>query len=96
MRAIMEIDGPINGNAFTRFIEQLLVPTLQPGDPVWLDNLSSHKVEGIQEAMEAQQAELHFLPPYSPDFSHIELYLSMCKPFFGARRHAPEMPSRVK
>ena len=56
----MELDGPINGNAFTRFIQQLLVPTLQPGDPVWLDNLSSHKIQGIQEAMEAQQAELHF------------------------------------
>jgi hypothetical protein len=36
----MELDGPINGNAFTRFIQQLLVPTLQPGDPVWLDNLN--------------------------------------------------------
>ncbi len=81
VRAIMELDGPINGNAFTRFIQQLLVPTLQPGDPVWLDNLSSHKVEGIQEAMEAQQAELHFLPPYSPDFSPIELFWSKVKAF---------------
>ena len=40
VRAIMELDGPINGNAFTSFIRQLLVPTLQPGDPVWLDNLN--------------------------------------------------------
>lgn len=81
VRAIMELDGPLNGNAFTSFIHQLLVPTLQPGDQVWLDNLSSHQVAGIQEAVQAQQAEVHFLPPYSPDFSPIELFWSKVKAF---------------
>ncbi len=81
VRAIMELEGAINGNAFDSFVRQLLVPNLQPGDQVWLDNLSSHKVEGIQEAIEAQHAELHFLPSYSPDFSPIELFWSKIKEF---------------
>ncbi len=81
VRAIMELEGALNGNAFDSFVRQLLVPTLQPGDQVWLDNLSSHKVEGIEEAIEAQQAELHFLPRYSPDFSPIELFWSKIKEF---------------
>ncbi len=81
VRAIMELEGPINGNAFTAFVRQFLAPTLQPGDQVWLDNLSSHKVEGIQEVIESRQAELHFLPKYSPDFSPIEPFWSKIKEF---------------
>jgi transposase len=79
--AFMELEGAINGHAFLSFVEQLLVPTLRPGDRVWLDNLSSHRVEGIQEAMEAHQAELHFLPPYSPEYSPIELLWATLKAF---------------
>jgi transposase len=79
VNAIMELEGAINGNAFESFVRQCLVPTLQPDDQVWLDNLSSHKVEGIQEAIEAKQAELHFLPSYSPDFSPIESFWSKIK-----------------
>ena len=81
VRAMMELEGPIDGNAFTGFVRQLLVPALHPGDQVWLDNLSSHQVDGIQEAIEAQQAELHFLPSYSPDLSPIELLWSKVKDY---------------
>jgi transposase len=62
------IDGPMNGNAFLAYVEQILVPTLKPGDVVVLDNLSAHKVPGIREAIEAAGAKLLYLPPYSPDF----------------------------
>ena len=52
------IDGPMNGNAFLAYVEQVLVPTLKPGDVVVLDNLSAHKVPGIREAIEAAGAKL--------------------------------------
>jgi transposase len=65
-------DGPINGESFLAYIEQLLVPTLKPGDIVVLDNLSSHKGAGVREAIEATGATLRFLPPYSPDLDPIE------------------------
>ena len=66
------IDGPMNGNAFLAYVEQVLGPTLKPGDIVVLDNLSAHKVPGIREAIEAAGAKLFYLPPYSPDFNPIE------------------------
>ena len=53
-------------------VEQRLAPRLRPGDIVVLDNLNSHKVAGIREAIEAQAAQLLYLPPYSPDFNPIE------------------------
>lgn len=65
-------DGAINGARFRAYIEQMLVPRLQPGDIVVLDNLTSHKVAGIREAIEAQGAQLLYLPPYSPDLNPIE------------------------
>lgn len=65
-------DGAINGMSFLAYVEQNLVPELRPGDIVVLDNLSSHKVKGAREAIEAAGAELRFLPPYSPDLNPIE------------------------
>lgn len=65
-------DGPINGAAFKAWTEQALAPEVGPGDIVILDNLSSHKVAGIKEAIEARGARLVFLPPYSPDLNPIE------------------------
>ena len=62
----------MNGNAFLAYVEQVLVPTLKPGDVVVLDNLSAHKVPGVREAIEAAGAKLLYLPPYSPDFNPIE------------------------
>jgi transposase len=65
------IDGPMNGNAFLAYVEQVLAPPLKPGDVVVLDNLSAHKMPGIREAVEAAGARLLYLPPYSPDFNPI-------------------------
>lgn len=65
-------DGPINGHAFRAWVQQALVPVLRPGDIVVMDNLGSHKVAGIAEAIEAAGAHVRYLPPYSPDFNPIE------------------------
>ena len=65
-------EGAINGQRFRAYIEQMLAPTLAPGDIVLLDNLRSHKVAGIAEAITARGAQLIYLPPYSPDLNPIE------------------------
>jgi transposase len=65
-------DGPINGEAFRAYVQQCLVPALRPGDVVIMDNLGSHKVTGVREAIEAAGATLLYLPPYSPDLNPIE------------------------
>jgi transposase len=66
------LDGAVNGDIFRAYVEQILVPTLEPGDIVVMDNLPCHKVAGIQEAIESRQARLLYLPPYSPDLNPIE------------------------
>jgi len=66
------LDGPINGNAFRTWVQQVLVPVLQPGDIVVMDNLGSHKVAGIVTAIESVGAQVRYLPPYSPDYNPIE------------------------
>ena len=73
------IDGPMNGNAFLAYVEQILAPTLTPGDVVVLDNLSAHKVPGVREAIEAAGTRLLYLPPYSPDFNPIEQLFAKLK-----------------
>lgn len=72
-------DGPINGAAFKAWTEQALAPTLQRGDVVILDNLSSHKVAGVKEAIEARGAAIGYLPPYSPDLNPIEQVFAKLK-----------------
>jgi transposase len=66
------IDGPINGESFLAYVEQLLVPALKPGDIVVIDNLGSHKGKAVRRAIRAAGAKLFFLPPYSPDLNPIE------------------------
>ena len=66
------LDGPINGDSFLAYVRQALVPTLSRGDIVIVDNLGSHKVAGVREAIEAVGATLLYLPPYSPDLDPIE------------------------
>ena len=66
------IDGPINGQSFLAYVEQVLVPTLSPGDIVIIDNLGSHKGKAVRRAIRAAGAKLFFLPPYSPDLNPIE------------------------
>jgi transposase len=70
--APLVLDGPMNGESFLAYVRQFLVPCLHPGDVVIMDNLSSHKVRGVREAIEAAGATLLYLPPYSPDFNPIE------------------------
>ncbi len=67
--APLTVDGAINGPLFRAWVEQHLAPTLRPGDIVMMDNLSSHKVKGVREAINAAGAELRYLPPYSPDLN---------------------------
>jgi transposase len=73
------LDGPINGPSFKAYVEQLLVPTLKPGDVVIMDNLDSHKGPAIRQALRAAGAKLFFLPPYSPDLNPIEQVFSKLK-----------------
>ena len=73
------IDGPSNGETFTAYVEQFLVPTLAAGDIVIMDNLGSHKGAAVRAAIEAVGARLLFLPPYSPDLNPIEQVFAKLK-----------------
>jgi len=72
LTAPMVLDGPMNGDAFKAYVEQVLAPTLKPGDIIVMDNLAAHKNVAIRAAIEAKGAELRYLPPYSPDLNPIE------------------------
>lgn len=77
--APLVLDGPINGTAFTAWVEQSLAPTLAPGDVVILDNLGSHKNASARQAIRDARAHLLFLPPYSPDLNPIEMMFAKLK-----------------
>lgn len=79
MTAPMVLDGAMNGPAFLAYVEQVLAPTLSPGDVVVMDNLPAHKSVGVRTAIEAAGASLRHLPPYSPDFNPIEQAFSKLK-----------------
>jgi transposase len=81
MSAPMTLDGAMHGAAFLAYVEQVLVPTLTPGDIVVMDNLPAHKPATVRRAIEGAGAELRFLPPYSPDFNPIEMAFSKLKAF---------------
>lgn len=85
MTAPFVYDGAMNGNVFLAYVEQVLVPTLQPGDVVVMDNLPAHKAAGVRYAIEAVGARLMFLPPYSPDFNPIENAFSKLKALLRAK-----------
>ena len=73
------IDQAVNGELFKEYVRQCLVPVLTSGDIVILDNLGSHKVAGIREAITSAGAKLWYLPPYSPDLNPIEKLFSKFK-----------------
>ena len=73
------LDGPINGERFTIYVEKVLVPTLKPGDIVIMDNLGSHKRQAVRRAIRAAGAQLFFLPKYSPDLNPIEQVFAKLK-----------------
>ena len=74
-------EGSLNGELFKEYISQFLAPTLQKGDIVVMDNLTSHRVKGITEAIVATGAKVVYLPPYSPDLNPIEKMWSKMKSY---------------
>jgi transposase len=73
------LDGPMTGDVFRAYVQQMLAPSLEPGDVVVLDNLAAHKVAGVAEAIRAVGASLLYLPPYSPDLNPIEQLFAKLK-----------------
>ena len=88
--ASMHVPGATDGEVFLAYVKEVLAPQLWRGAVVVLDNLSAHKVSGVQEAIEAVGASLRYLPPYSPDFNPIEQAWSKLKSYLrsvAARTH---------
>jgi transposase len=77
--APMVLDGPMTGQAFFAYVEEMLIPTLQPGDIVVMDNLPAHKIAPVRTAITKAGAQFFLLPPYSPDMNPIEMALSKLK-----------------
>ena len=73
------IDGAMDGPSFLAYVEQVLAPTLRRGDIVFMDNLRTHKIAGVREAIEAVGAHVRYLPAYSPDLNPIEQAFSRLK-----------------
>jgi transposase len=73
------LDGPMTGAVFRAYVEQMLAPSLVPGDVVVMDNLQAHKAAGVEEAIRARGASLLPLPPYSPDLNPIEQFFAKLK-----------------
>jgi transposase len=86
LSAAAVFDGPIDNPTFLAYVEQVLVPTLRPGDVVVLDNLAVHKQPAVHAAIRAAGAQLRHLPPYSPDFNPIEQAFAKLKAFLRAAR----------
>jgi transposase len=93
LAAPMILDGPMHGTAFLAYVEQVLVPELKPGDIVMMDNLPAHKISGVCEAIDAADARLFYLPPYSPDFNPIEMAFAKLKALLrqAAARTVPDL-----
>lgn len=79
MTAPYVIDGAMDGPTFIAYVEQVLAPTLKKGDIVFMDNLRTHKIDGVRQAIEAVGACVRYLPAYSPDLNPIELAFSKLK-----------------
>ncbi len=92
----MTLDGAMTGAAFLAYVEQVLAPTLRPGDVVV--NLPAHKPIAIREAIETTGAVLLFLPPYSPDFNPIELAFAKIKALLkkAAARTLPALWNAIR
>jgi transposase len=73
------LDGPIDGETFRTYVEEVLIPTLRPGDIVIMDNLGSHKGGAVRRLIRAAGAKLFFLPKYSPDLNPIEQVFAKLK-----------------
>ncbi len=87
--APMVLDGPMTGQAFLAYVEQVLIPTLRPDDIVVMDNLPAHMVAPVRAAIAAAGAQFFLLPPYSPDMNPIEMALSKLKTLLRQARNGP-------
>ena len=98
LAAPMILDGPMDGDAFRAYVTQVLVPELERGDVVVMDNLPAHKVSGVRNAIEAAGAKLLYLPPYSPDFNPIEMAFAKLKALLraAAARTIPDLWDALK
>lgn len=88
--AMMALEGGTTGAVFLAFVEQLLVPTLLPGDVVVMDNLGAHYATGVREAIESAGAKILYMPPYHPELNPIEEAWSKLKQYLRsaeARNH---------
>lgn len=79
LSAPMTVNGAVDGEVFLIYVREVLVPALEAGDIVVMDNLGAHRVAGLKEAIEAVGARLEYLPPYSPDYNPIERCWSKIK-----------------
>ena len=97
LQAAMTVDGALNAAVFAVYLDQVLGPTLRPGDVVVLDNLPVHKAAGLGEVVEKRGARLLVLPPYSPDFNPIELAFSKLKTWLrtAAARTRPTLEAAL-
>ncbi|MGH9680641.1 MAG: IS630 family transposase, partial [Candidatus Acidiferrales bacterium] len=86
-------EGPRNGEMFLAWVEQGLAPVLRPGELVILDNLATHKVHGVGQAIQARGARVLYLQPYSPDFNPIEPMWSKVKQVL--RSYAPRSDEQL-
>ncbi len=77
--APLVLDGPMNGEAFLAYTEQMLAPSLRPGDVLVMDNLPAHKVAGVEDAVHQAGASVLYLPAYSPDLNPIEQVFAKLK-----------------
>jgi transposase len=84
--APMVVDGALNGELFVKYVRQELAPRLRSGDILVLDNLPTHKVKGLPDALTERGARVLFLPPYSPDLNPIEQVFSQVKNELRRRR----------
>ena len=87
MRCSTVVDGAVNGDLFAAFVEQVLAPTLSPGEVVVMDNLSSHRGERVRALIESRGAARLLLPPYSPDLNPIELAFAKLKQLMRSAGH---------
>jgi transposase len=92
------LDGPMTGDAFLVYLEEILIPALAPDDIVVMDNLPAHKVAGVRKRIEAAGAKLLHLPPYSPDLNPIEMIFAKLKSILrkAAERTIPALWDRIQ
>ena len=97
LTAPLVIDSPMNGEVFLAYVKQQLIKILRPSDIVIMDNLTSHKQPGVQDAIESVGANVMYLPPYSPDLNPIELAFSKLKTLLrrSAERTVEDLWKRI-